>query len=125
MRDEVKRALVENARPQMEGGEEASAVMLGQTGVTPWLYLLIFPLVFIFIVRSRAVALTERNIYVIDQSIWKQKEVQAVRRYPRGTTQFEVTALGVKVADEDPIYALLGQGDEKKKIAAAVATAPA
>ncbi len=119
MREATKRKLIEGSGDQLAGVDE-SRVMLGQTGVTPMLYLLILPLVFIFIVRSRAVAASDTHVFVIEQGQMKQSDLKDVRAYPIASTQIEVTALSVKIAGEDPIYALLGQGGPRKEIAALV-----
>ena len=122
MREGTKRKLIDGSAGELEG-VEPGAVMLGQTKVTPWIYLLILPLVFIFLVRSRAIAATDTHVYVIEQGQMKQSEVKAIRAYPLASTEVEVTGLAVKIAGEEPVYALLGQGDARKRIAELAASA--
>jgi hypothetical protein len=110
VREGVKQALMDGARPEMEEGEEPKAVMLGQTFVSPLVYFLIGPLVFIFMARPRCVAATDRNVYVIEHGFWKQKEFKRIlAKHPLGSVPVKLTGLSITIGDEEKVYALLGQ----------------
>lgn len=114
-----KRALAENAAPHFEQGETVKETMLGQTFVTPLMYLLIAPIVFIFMVRQRAVMATDRNIYVFQLHFWKAKQIdQLVTKQPIGSGNVELSSLGIKVGDTDKTYAALFQFGDMKRVAA-------
>jgi hypothetical protein len=119
-----KRKIAAQAAPHMEEGEDPRLMMLGQTYVTPWVYLLIAPIVFVFMVKPRAVLATDRNVYVLELGQFKASQVKSVLIKQRlsdadvKATRFSLTVAGEKA------FAMLGQGGPMRQIADLAAAEP-
>ena len=64
--------------PYLEPGETLRASFLGQTPIPPWVFFLIAPYVFIFFQKYRTVALTDRNVYVMQNAFLRTYKFAAV-----------------------------------------------
>jgi hypothetical protein len=117
MIEKRKRALVEAARRFMEPGEEVREVMIGQSFVTPYVYLLVGPIVFVFVAQPRIVMATDRHVYVFEGNMWKAKELKSVlEKHAIGSVPMKLTGLSLTIGNEKS-YAMLGQGKSMKQIA--------
>ena len=118
MLEKRKQRLIEAARPHLEPGEEVREVMVGQSFVSPLLYLLVGPLLFIFMARPRIAMATDRNVYMFEGNMWSTKKLNgvlakhAVGAAPIGLTKFSITI------GQEKAYALLFQFEPMKRVAA-------
>ena len=64
MLERQKRKVEAAVRPYLEDGEQIQAMFIGQTPIPPITYLLVGPLLFIFILKFRTIVATDRNVYV-------------------------------------------------------------
>lgn len=64
MLERQKRKVAAAVSPQLEPGEQIRAMFIGQTPIPPITYLLVGPLLFIFILKFRTIVATDRNLYV-------------------------------------------------------------
>jgi hypothetical protein len=118
MVEKRKRALIEAARRFMEPGEDVREVMIGQNLVTPLVYLLIGPIVLVFVARPRIVMATDRHVYVFEGDMWKAKELKRVlEKHAIGSVPLQLTGLSITIGAEK-CYAMLGQGKSMKQVAA-------
>ncbi len=118
MIEKRKRGLIEAARPYLEPGETVREVMVGQTFVSPLMYLLIGPIVFVFMVRPRVAMVTDRNIYMFEGNMWKTKQLnRLLQKFPVGQAPIKLTGLSITIGNEKS-YALLFQFKPMKNIAA-------
>ena len=118
MAKRTKAGLVESAKRFLEEGETVREVYLGQTYVTPLIYLLIAPIVFIFMVKPRAVMTTDRNVYVMKRSMWKGKQIdECLFKQPIGEATVETTSLALRVSGGEKLYAMLGGFADKRAVA--------
>ena len=80
LRDKLK----ERSQPLLEPGEDIKHVFLAQAGPTPWLFALSW--LFAFLMKYRVVAVTDRNVVLLESSAWKPAAPkQVVARLPRET----------------------------------------
>jgi len=78
---ERQRKKVEAAvSPHLEAGEHVKAAFTGQTPIPPISYLLIAPIVFVFILKFRTIVVTERNLYVFSHK-WMRSYVYTGEPY--------------------------------------------
>lgn len=111
----IERKLVERAREQL-GGEEVLRVFRGQTVVSPVLLPLLGPL--LYMVKPRAVMVTERSVITLQQSRWSQSTVAGVvSRHDCGSVPIEVTRWGLRIDGEEKIYASLSTLDDMRELA--------
>jgi hypothetical protein len=111
----IERKLVERAQEYL-GDEEVLRVFRGQTLVSPVFVPLVGPLV--FSVKPRTVMVSERSVVTLQQSRWSQSTVvRLVSKHPRGAVPIEVTRWGLRIGDEDKIYASLSTLDDMKQVA--------
>jgi hypothetical protein len=76
--------------PYLEPGETLRASFLGQTPIPPWVFFLIAPYVFIFFQKYRTVALTDRNVYVMQNAFLRTYKFAAVgHKAPIGSARIE------------------------------------
>jgi len=62
---ERQRKKVEAAvSPHLDAGEQMKAAFIGQTPIPPITYVLIGPILFLFILKFRTIVVTERSLYV-------------------------------------------------------------
>ena len=114
----TKRGLIESAKRFLDEGETVREVYLGQTYVTPLMYLLVAPIVFIFMVKPRAVMTTDRNVYVLKRSMWKGKQVdECLLKQPLGEATIETTPLALSISGGEKLYAMLTEFDDKRAVA--------
>jgi hypothetical protein len=117
MIEKRKRNLIAAAQQYLEPGESVREVMVGQTFVTPLSYLLIGPIVFVFVVRPRVAMVTDRNVYMFEGNMWSTKKLNAMlHRYPIGNAPIQLTGLSITIGNEKS-YALLFQFEPMKNIA--------
>jgi hypothetical protein len=64
MLERQRRKIDEAVKPHLEAGEEIQAAVIGQTPIPPITYLLVAPIVFVFILKFRTIVVTDRNLYV-------------------------------------------------------------
>jgi hypothetical protein len=103
-RTRIERRLVENSGEHLRD-EAVLAVFRGQTNVSPLVLPLIGPL-FFKLVKPRAVIVTDASVVTVQQSIWSQSTVVGfISRYSR-SVPIEVSRWGLKIADDDKIFAL-------------------
>lgn len=112
--------LLENVREHL-GGETPEVIFRGQTFISPIVYLLIGPIVFIFMVKPRTIVVTGSRIHTFQQSLWRPSKVTAVvSQHDRGAVDAELTRFSITLGDDDKLYALWGTADAMKAAAAAV-----
>ncbi|MGZ6045900.1 MAG: hypothetical protein ACXWNW_15345 [Isosphaeraceae bacterium] len=128
---QAERKILESAAPEMEG-QTPRVCFRGQTGFSLWFFLLsilvpplaIFLLLFVapFIVRSRAVVVTDRHIYVFHTkgSTSRIKSKLATLDRP---AEVKLTRFGLKVGDERKVYGPPG-GSAAMNAAASLAQQP-
>ena len=108
MFEKRKQALAESARPHLEPGESAQAVFIGQTFVSPLVYFLIGPIVFMFVAKQRVAIATERNVYVLSIHFLKGKEVrEVVAKYPLVSARVEAGRASLQIGDSERLWAFL------------------
>jgi hypothetical protein len=92
LRDKLR----ERSQPLLEEGEEIQHVFLAQAGPTPWLFALSW--LFAFLMKYRVVAVTDRNVVLLESSSWTPaKPNQVVARLPRQTRFGPVKGVWAKV----------------------------
>lgn len=64
MLERQRRKIIAAVTPHLEEGETVRAAYIGQTPIPPITYLLVGPILFIFILKFRTFIATERNVYV-------------------------------------------------------------
>jgi hypothetical protein len=112
-----KRRLIEAAQPHL-GGEQVREVMVGQTVITPVLYLLVMPIVFVFMVRPRVAMVTDRHVYMFEGNMWSTKKLnRLLEKHPVGNAPVTLTGMSITIGSEKS-YALLFQFAAMKQIAA-------
>lgn len=95
----------EAARPFLEEGEQIRATMIGQTPVPPIIYLLIAPLVFVFVIQFKTVVVTDRNIYVLRNKWMRTYAFQDdFHRAPLGSAKVESGPMWMRVDDGPRIW---------------------
>jgi hypothetical protein len=103
-----KLGLIESSRRYLEPGEEVRHVFIGQTRVTPLMYLLVAPFVLIFFARQRVVLVTDRYVRVMKPNFWKGKQIdEQLAAFPIADARIETTSLGLSVNDGPRVYAFL------------------
>ena len=76
--------------PYLEPGETLRGSFLGQTPIPPWVFFLVAPYLFIFFQKYRTVALTDRNIYVMENAFLRTYKFNRVaHRAPLGSARIE------------------------------------
>jgi hypothetical protein len=116
MVEKRKRRLIEAARPML-GGEEVREVMVGQTFVSPLIYLLVGPIVFVFMARPRVAMVTDRHVYMFEGNMWSTKKLnRLLEKHPVGNAPVKATGLSLTIGNEKS-YALLFQFAPMKRIA--------
>jgi sugar phosphate permease len=118
MNQKRRRRLIEQAQSAFEEGEQVREVMVGQTFMSPVLYLLIVPFLFVFMVRARVAMVTDRNVYMFEGSVWSTKKLnRLLEKYPIGSAPVSLTAMSLTIGNEKA-YAYLFQFAAMKQIAA-------
>ena len=111
----IERKLIEKAREHL-GDEQVLRVFRGQTFLSPVFVPLIGPL--LFMVKPRTVMVTERSVITLQQSRWSQSTVAGVvSRHQCGSVPVEVTRWGLKIGDEDTIFASLSTLEDMREVA--------
>jgi len=110
----TERKLIDDAAEYL-GGDRVHAVFRGQTVVSPAVVPIIGPL---FLGRPRSVIVTDTTVVTVQESIWFQSRVvRLVSKYRRGSVPLELTRLGLKVADDAKIFAMLGTFPAMRRVA--------
>ena len=76
--EKQSRRNAESMKPYLEEDEVVRAAYLAQTPIPPWAFVLILPYVFVFSQRYRMVAVTDRNIYVMENRGWMSYRFKGV-----------------------------------------------
>ncbi len=76
--DRIRRRQAEAVAPYLEEGEEVRASVLGQTPVPTLFFVLIGPLMLVFIQKYRLIVATDRNIYVMENSFLRSYKFKGV-----------------------------------------------
>lgn len=119
----IERKLVERAKEYL-GDEEVLRLFRGQTVVSPLLLPLVGPL--LFMVKPRAVMVTERSVITLQQSRWSQSTIVGlVSRHDCGSVDVEVTRLGLTIDGDDKIFAALSTLSDMREVARLASRAPA
>ena len=80
LRDKLR----ERSQPLLDDGETIKQVFLAQAGPSPWLFALSW--LFAFLMKYRIVAVTDRNVVLLEASAWKPAAPKGVvARLPRST----------------------------------------
>jgi len=124
MIEKRKRGLIESAQQWLEPGEEVREVMVGQTFISPIMYLLLMPIVFVFMVRPRVAMVTDRNVYMFEGNMWSTKKLKSLlEKHPVGNAPVTLTGLSITIGNERS-FALLFQFAPMKQIAVLAQGAP-
>lgn len=92
LRDKLR----ERTQPLLEPGEEIHGIFLAQAGVSPWLMGVSW--LFTFKMKYRIVAVTDRNVVLLDASRWKPAAPKSVvARLPRSTRFGALSGVWAKV----------------------------
>jgi hypothetical protein len=98
MHEKQTRKRNEAVAPLLEPGEQIRASFLGQTPVPPWVFFLIASYVFIFFQKYRTVALTDRNVYVMQNAFLRTYKFNGVaHKAPLGTARIETGGTWVSI----------------------------
>jgi hypothetical protein len=110
----VARKLVENAQAHLDG-EEVSGVFLGQTLFSPILLPLVGSL--LLVAEPRAVIVSRRSVLTVQRSKWSEsKVVRVISRHDCGVP-VEVGRWGLRIADEDRIFATFSTLEDMREVA--------
>jgi hypothetical protein len=116
MLEKRKRRLIEAAGPHL-GGEQVREVMVGQSAVSPLIYLLVGPIVLAFFARPRVAMVTDQHVYMFEGNMWSTKKLnRLLEKHPVGRAPVSVTGLSLTVGNQKS-YALLFQFGPMKRIA--------
>ena len=116
MLEKRKQRLIEAARPHLNG-EQVREVMVGQTFVSPLVYLLIAPVVFVFMVRPRVAMVTDQHVYMFEGNMWSTKKLNGLlEKHPVGSAPIQLSGMSITIGGEKS-YALLFQFAPMKRIA--------
>jgi hypothetical protein len=84
--------------PHLEPGETLRGSFLGQTPVPPWVFFLVAPYVFIFFQKYRTVALTDRNVYVMENAFLRTYTFKRVaHKAPLGSARIETGGTWLRI----------------------------
>jgi hypothetical protein len=109
--------LVGNAREHL-GGEDVLAVFRGQTRVSPVLVPLVGAVLGLSVAEPRAVMVTSTSLVTVQTSRWSQSTVvRLISRHDCGSVPVELTRWGLKIADDDTIFALPSTFATMKEVA--------
>ncbi len=108
--------LVENAREHL-GGEDVLAVFRGQTLVSPVMLPLVGSVLGMAVAKPRAVIVTNMSLVTVQMSMWSQSTVvQLVSCHACGSVPVKVTRWGLRIGDDDTIFALLSTFAQMKEV---------
>ncbi len=111
----VERKLVEKAQGLL-GGERVLRIFRGQTFLSPVFVPLIGPL--LWIVKPRAVIVTERSVITLQESRFSQSRVVGVvSRHECGSVRVEVSRWGLRIDRDEKIYAALSTLQDMREVA--------
>ena len=111
----VERKLVEKAEGLL-GGERVLGIFRGQTFLSPVFVPLVGPL--LWVVRPRAVIVTERSVITLQESRFSQSTVVGVvSRYACGEVLVEVGRWGLRIGCDEKIYASLSTLEDMREVA--------
>jgi hypothetical protein len=115
-------ALAESAKPYLEQGETVRGVFHGQTFVSPILYLLVGPIVFMFMARQGAIITTDRDVYQFKLGFWSTKKVEnLLHKTPLASAHAEEKPFwSLEVGEGPRLYAFLGTNKFRKEVAAQI-----
>ena len=112
-----ERKLVESAAEHV-GDARVLTVFRGQTLVSPAIVPLIGPIVSAFVAKPRSVIVTDRSVITVQESLWFQAQVvRVVSTYPCGSAPMRLTRFGLKIGDDERIFARLGSFAAMKRVA--------
>jgi hypothetical protein len=116
MLERQKRKVEAAVRPHLEDGEQIRAMFIGQTPIPPITYLLVGPLVFIFILKFRTIVATDRNVYVFPNK-WMRTYAYSGPPYkvPVAQARFESGSMWARV-DGGPKLWVMPFGPVKRSL---------
>lgn len=113
----IEHKLIRAARPHL-GDEKVLAMFRGHTGLSP----LMLPLIGSIVFNPRAVIVTESSVVTLQQSVWSQSTVvRLVSRYQCGSVPVDVGRWGLKIGDDEKVFAALGNLEDMQEVARLVA----
>ncbi len=105
-RARIERRIIQNSRHHL-GDEQVRTVFRGQTFVSPVVVPLIGQVLF-KLVKPRTVIVTDRSVVTVQQSSWSQSTIVGlVSRHECGSVAIECSRWGLKIGNDDKIFALL------------------
>jgi hypothetical protein len=116
MLERQKRRVHEAVTPRLGEGERIEAVYIGQTPIPPITYLLIAPLVFVFILKFRTIVVTDRHLYVFPNK-WMRSYDYSGEPYtvPIGQADYESGSMYARV-DGGPKLWVMPFGPVKRSL---------
>jgi hypothetical protein len=98
MGEKLKRKIIDAVTPHVEDGEQVRAVYIGQTPIPPITYLLIGPLLFIFIIQFKTFVVTDRHLYVFPNKYMRTYSYKAAPyKVPIEEARFESGSMFARV----------------------------
>lgn len=98
--------LVAAVEPYLGEGEEVKAIMSGQTTIPPLAYLLVAPIVFIFVLKFKTVVATDRNLYVMPNKFLRGYKFQGdPYKVPLGSASIDAGSMSVRIDGGPRIWA--------------------
>ncbi len=117
MIEKRKQNLIAAARQYLEPGENVREVMVGQTFVSPLVYLLIAPIVFVFMVRPRVAMVTDRHVYMFEGNMWSTKKLnRLLEKHEVGRAPIQLSGMSITIGSQKSC-ALLFQFAPMKRVA--------
>jgi hypothetical protein len=111
----IERKLMEKAQALL-GGEQVLGIFRGQTSVSPVWVPLIGPL--FFMVKPRAVIVTERSVITVQQSRFSQSTVVGVvSRHQCGSVSVEVSRWGLRIDGDEKVFGSLSTLEDMREVA--------
>lgn len=106
MLERQKRKIIEAVSPSLEPGENVQAVFIGQTPIPQILYLLVAPLLFVFIIKFKTFVATDRNLYVFPNA-WMRtyKYAGPPHKVPLDQARVESGSMWIRVDDGPKVWA--------------------
>ena len=116
MLERQRRKVIAAVAPYLEQGESVQAAYIGQSPVPPISYLLVGPLIFIFVLKFRTFVATERNVYVFPHK-WMRSYVYSGPPYkvPLSQARLETGSMWVRL-DGGPKSWVMPFGPVKKAL---------
>jgi hypothetical protein len=116
MLERQRRRVHEAVTPHLEPGESIEAVFIGQTPIPPIVYLLVLPILFVFILKFRTVVATDRHLYVFPHKWMRSYEYSGEPyKVPIGNARYNSGSMFAQV-DDGPKLWVMPFGPVKKAL---------